>query len=364
MPNRPIDSDIQPPISPMVAVGCRGLSRSLRFVLWTLLLSSPVGCELGDDSRLQGRRCTATSDCEQGYGCRDGFCQWEERDDRDEHGGEVEVDGDIDRDELGEPSDPGDDDGRETARDGDELDLERHEEADEIDRLDEADGESHDVEPDDDEAEIGCVSEAYSQCSDDDGNVYWFDSCGEIGQLKQRCPIENGACENLSEEAAICRCADGLGSAGGQLCNLCVRYVDVDSDAQDPTGLGWNSAFPAVQPGIQEAYSATQGEDIDECEVWVASGTYYIYQQDPTDQVNLRSNVGVYGGFDGREVARDARDVAEHETILDGHASEGSDEQVLQVVKGTYTSSIDGFTITGGRALGEDARDQTDGGEA
>jgi hypothetical protein len=127
----------------------------------------------------------------------------------------------------------------------------------------------------------------------------------------------------------------------------CVRYVDLNTTAFSPDGLTWATAVPTVQHGIDLAAEvATMAEP---CEVWVAEGTYHIYQTEPADSVQLEPYVHLFGGFRGREVLRVERDWDEYKTILDGRASEDSSMQVYHVVQGSGETLIDGFEITGGR---------------
>jgi hypothetical protein len=129
----------------------------------------------------------------------------------------------------------------------------------------------------------------------------------------------------------------------------CIRYVDWDALAT-VCGTSWDSAFTNIQDGIDSAYAAAQ--ILGSCEVWVAAGTYRSYVDAFTDAIYLRTNVQVYGGFQGDEVERDQRDIRLNETILDGR-----DELELNasyhVVMGAELGELDGFTVTGGYANGD-----------
>jgi hypothetical protein len=75
--------------------------------------------------------------------------------------------------------------------------------------------------------------------------------------------------------------------------------VDIDTTALSPDGLTWETAVPTVQEGIDLASElAVAGVP---CDVWVAEGTYYIYESDPYDTVRLMPHVHLYGGFSGSE---------------------------------------------------------------
>ena len=150
----------------------------------------------------------------------------------------------------------------------------------------------------------------------------------------------------------------------------CVRYVDIDSEASEPDGLSWETAFTTVQDGIDAAqraaetlaadplYPASSSDARAICEVWVAEGTYTVFVSGTGGgTVLLKPRVELYGGFTGVEVTREERDWREHEAVLDGQRG---DDHVCVVVSGGGTDEtivfgpvIDGFTIRGGDGHGE-----------
>jgi len=237
------------------------------------------------------------------------------------------------------------------------------------------------------DTDAGCKLESYQQCQD--GEIYWFDSCGDKGTLAAGCPDENAECVNISSTAAECRCLDHWAGDDCDVCkpgwaeadcSTCVRYVNVNAASSSPDGLTWATAFARVQDGLDSAYTfidsgvldagvdggSDAGADLS-CEVWVARGRYPVYENSREDTVHLRAGVGLYGGFAGDETSRDSRDVEKNLTILDGRgvthdfdagADSGPDAgipiQVFHVVTGSDNTVLDGFTVTGGRA------DQTD----
>jgi cysteine-rich repeat protein len=148
---------------------------------------------------------------------------------------------------------------------------------------------------------------------------------------------------------------DGWADVSDSDCEQCVRFVDAGSSAASPDGLAWQDAFASVQEGIDSAYDAAT-DTAGSCQVWVAEGTYYIYQSAPEDTVQLRAGVRLYGGFDGTETCMAHRAPAGHETVLEGRDSILS-SRVYHVVTGSDGASIDGFTITGGNANGSDPHD-------
>ena len=138
----------------------------------------------------------------------------------------------------------------------------------------------------------------------------------------------------------------------------CFRYVDVDSAADSPDGLSWDTAFTRIQDGIDSAHAGYLDGGTNACEVWVAEGIYYIFETDKNDSVRLLPNVHVFGGFTGTEDSRESRDWEENKTILSGFEP-GTPldaglfveaEQVDHVVTGSDYALIDGFTIMGGHA--------------
>ena len=131
----------------------------------------------------------------------------------------------------------------------------------------------------------------------------------------------------------------------------CVRYVDLNTQAPSPDGITWSTAFSRVQQGLD----AAAGESIP-CEVWVAQGTYGIYQSSPDDTVLLRPSVRLLGGFVGGETTSSGRDWQANRTVLDGGMS------VYHVVTGSSGAVIDGFVITGGNAAGPTSDSKRGGG--
>jgi pectin methylesterase-like acyl-CoA thioesterase len=81
-----------------------------------------------------------------------------------------------------------------------------------------------------------------------------------------------------------------------------IRVSPTGDDAND--GSSWDKAKKTIQAAI-DAASAVGGN------VWVAKGTY---NQDLT----LRSNCYLYGGFTGTEAALAERDIQANETVIAG----------------------------------------------
>lgn len=90
-----------------------------------------------------------------------------------------------------------------------------------------------------------------------------------------------------------------------------VWYVNASATGSQ-SGTSWASAFVDLQDALA---AATAGD-----EIWVARGEYRPagVGGDRTASFQLKSGVGVYGGFIGNEVTRSERDALLHETVLSG----------------------------------------------
>ncbi|GEM_PF-5607852 len=128
-------------------------------------------------------------------------------------------------------------------------------------------------------------------------------------------------------------------------------YVKADATGTDPTGLTWEDedAFTVIQDAMDAA--------TDEDEIWVAKGTYYVPASLATSEavLTMKDGVAVYGGFYGTEENLSERDLTTNETKLDGNG------ESYHVVVGASNAVLDGFTITGGNAAGDDPDDNGGG---
>lgn len=81
-------------------------------------------------------------------------------------------------------------------------------------------------------------------------------------------------------------------------------------------GESWTDAFTDLQAGLAAAVSGD--------EIWVAKGTYHPAGPGGSryETFQLKTGVGLYGGFLGTETSRDQRDFTAHETILSGDLNE------------------------------------------
>jgi len=137
-----------------------------------------------------------------------------------------------------------------------------------------------------------------------------------------------------------------------------IIYVDADASGRQ-NGRSWADAYVDVQDALR---GAAPGD-----EIWVAEGSYFPGEAGEWESTfQMKSGVGLYGGFTGVEERRDQRDPYAHETILsgdidhndtygqgtwDGPGWNGNADNVFHVVTTDgvdETAVIDGFTILGG----------------
>jgi predicted outer membrane repeat protein len=149
--------------------------------------------------------------------------------------------------------------------------------------------------------------------------------------------------------------------SAGSVCGQGVVYVNA---AAGPGGDGtsWETAFEDLAPAIAAA-DALPGE----VQVWVAAGTYKPGGplNDRTLSYELKSHVGLFGGFVGVEAHLEDRDWQTNPTILSGDTAGDDDplaesiddpslqDNSLHVVRGfsvDVTAVLDGFTIRDGVA--------------
>jgi hypothetical protein len=131
-----------------------------------------------------------------------------------------------------------------------------------------------------------------------------------------------------------------------------VIFVNVANQAAKQDGLSWQSAYSDLQVAIDKA--STLGG----AQLWIAKGTYVpqaakgVAAKEASFQ--LKSGVMLYGGFNGDEDQRSARDPLKYITRLSGVLSQEGDSQVhsYHVVRGSVNALLDGLTISGGDASG------------
>jgi len=113
-------------------------------------------------------------------------------------------------------------------------------------------------------------------------------------------------------------------------------------------GTNWSNAHDStqLQLAIDEAAAAANTE------VWVAAGKYKSGDL-ITSYFNMKSGVGIYGGFAGNEISRDARDWVANVTILSGDHGDPrlkTDNSIHVIYNDSVNSTgiLDGFTIQDG----------------
>ena len=123
-------------------------------------------------------------------------------------------------------------------------------------------------------------------------------------------------------------------------------FVSAAATAGGKNGSSWANAHIDLQAAIEQSISGD--------EIWVAKGVY-----SPgllvTDNFKLKSGVKIYGGFAGTEANRAARDTSLVHTVnsavLTGSQGAGNYHVVYNVTAVSSETLLDGFTISGGRAL-------------
>jgi len=261
-----------------------------------------------------------------------------------------------------------------------------------------------------------CILYDHKRCySEESSSIWWFDDCGFAHEKFGECEYPSGICVNTDYNGYECRCnnhwegencdicpgnwdpektcnmcrgnwdeqqnceacmshwvdedndcgtcpeywdperacSECIPPWGGADCDkYCVRYADIDAPSGGD-GKSWDRAFDNIQDAIDSAAQQMEsGHSFRECEVWVAEGTYYIYQSSEEDTVQLNEELNVLGGFKGTESGRDERDWVTHPVILDGHNRANGGKRVHHVVKGATGAVFDGFVVTGGYASG------------
>ena len=177
-----------------------------------------------------------------------------------------------------------------------------------------------------------------------------------------------------------------------------IWYVDKNNTSGNENGKSWETAFTEIQYGIDVAYAETilyntsqvkanihsikynfssdnNGIKVNtnsiQAQIWVAAGRYdeqrtsYPHTDEPninTGSVMMKENVNIYGGFNGTEGSDEfhLRDWETNETIIDGSTARDDESEyydgipAYHVIVGANNSTIDGFTITGGKSDGDD----------
>lgn len=163
---------------------------------------------------------------------------------------------------------------------------------------------------------------------------------------------------NKSGSLSSCSATVTVNSNSAAKCSAKRWYVNAQSGSDGNTGLSWSAAFAGLQKAIGSARSGDQ--------IWVAGGTYKpsAYPRNATQlngaalPVNTRyytfqlpDGVQIYGGFAGTETYLSERQMGEHPSMLNGDQGTYQVFHVVISVNAGAESVLDGFVITGGRAV-------------
>jgi hypothetical protein len=147
------------------------------------------------------------------------------------------------------------------------------------------------------------------------------------------------------------------GGSAGSSGNECIVYVDDDTGNDGNDGTSWARAVATVTRGLAVAAERVGDSGTATCELWVTAGTYKPVGTDRAATFQLRSQVALYGGFQGTETLRKDRNWRTRVTTLSGDL-DGDDvpgtlptgNNAYHVVTSAEGAILDGFTIVGGRA--------------
>lgn len=105
-----------------------------------------------------------------------------------------------------------------------------------------------------------------------------------------------------------------------------IVYVNVNATGAN-NGNSWQDAFTKLQDGLDKARSIN-------AQVWVAKGVYQ-------ENLVMRDNVGIWGGFSGNETTLNQRNHSRNKTTIDGRNH-------TRAILCYGSNTIDGFTIKNG----------------
>ncbi len=127
------------------------------------------------------------------------------------------------------------------------------------------------------------------------------------------------------------------------------------------SGLGWSRPFLTIAKALSVAGNGD--------EIWIKAGTYeppIVSTHFKSSYFTVSKKLNLYGGFDGSETDRNARDPEANHTIVDARTSGGYFGQGFHVNteddSGPGRARIDGFIVRGGWALGNQYPFDTGGG--
>jgi hypothetical protein len=131
-------------------------------------------------------------------------------------------------------------------------------------------------------------------------------------------------------------------------------------------GTSWTNAYTTLEDALANM--------VNDEEIWVAQGTYKPHASDRDLSFNItKSNVKLYGGFDGTESILDQRNPKTNVTILSGDLQDDdnsliefsnttrNDNSYNIITVNANNSTIDGFTISDAHANGSSSSQQSGG---
>ena len=128
-----------------------------------------------------------------------------------------------------------------------------------------------------------------------------------------------------------------------------ITYVNAAASGAN-NGTSWANAYTNLQTALTNTSSGS---------IWVVAGTYYPGTSgNNAATFTLKNNVQILGGFNGTEGGPTQRDPATNVTILSGDLDQSGTltandaYHVVSSGNAGATATIDGFTITGGNAIG------------
>lgn len=151
-----------------------------------------------------------------------------------------------------------------------------------------------------------------------------------------------------SATVSIMICPPGF--AASDCGTRCVWYVD-NSVQTSGTGQSWEEAFKTIQEGIDAAFLNV--ENLGTCEVWIRQGVYYIFNNEPQDNIDLKRGVELFGGFPSQGSDYEDRDWELYETVIDGRDGPEDNGRVYHVIEAEDGSMLDGITVAHGQAYGD-----------
>jgi len=105
------------------------------------------------------------------------------------------------------------------------------------------------------------------------------------------------------------------------------------------TGKSWNSPLSSLHSAIT---SAQPGD-----EIWVKQGVLTPHATDATISFTLKSNISLYGGFQGSELTRAERNWTAYPCTLSGQLTSGNTDNIMTVPATVEYVVIDGFVFKG-----------------